>query len=620
MENMADSGKSSSEQNSPPKIQEDTSPSEVTDLFRKFSLWREESQVELTNIIKSYNNSVNEGFYDLVKEVCHLQAKFSAIKRGQDYLLNTMNGKAKQHFQETGEEGNFQDTLDVVGPKVEVLVTKDNIEHVEIRKEDEIGEVAEERTTNADHNCQDCNDVFFRKEDLIIHMKNVHESLEPGEARTMEDENQSNLLCEVKEEEIQDPQTSQGQKLQNDNEDQEVNHAWKENRSLTSQEEGLKEDNSGIDDFKPELDEYQGETAVGSSREQAEHILKGKTGGLWTANRLIGHKSEEAEKIKCQLCQYETSKKGNLRIHMIGRHENKKDHICGECSYATSRKCSLKRHIMEVHRKIKNHVCGECGYACNSKGALHAHRASVHKIGENKFKCQQCTYTAAANSAMKKHIEGVHEKIKNNVCEDCGSAFAAKGNLKNHIESVHHKGDTQMKCEQCPHVARCKSYLRAHIHSVHKKVKNHICKECGYATDKKSYLKRHMVSVHKIGEKDFKCSLCSYATVCPEYIKIHINSVHKKIKNFICEECGYAAAQKRNLTVHKELIHSKGDKKFLCEQCPYASNLKANLMTHIEGVHEKIRRHVCQDCGYASKLKSTLKKHRESVHKMSEKM
>ena len=620
MENRADTGESSSDQNSPPKMQEeqscgsrkDSSSSEVMDLFRKFSLWREESQVELTNVIKSYNNSVNEGFYDLVKEVCDLQAKLYAIKKEWDDWPDTVKGTATQHFKETEE--------------VNVQVTKDNIEHAELGKDDEVVEKPEDMTTTMDHNCQECNDVFSSKEDFIFHMQNVHEPLKTSEVRTMEDKEESNLLCKVKEGEIQDTQTSLGQKLQNELEDPEefeINRACKENGYVTYQSKPLRADNkiTENDDIKHELNEYQedtlkSKTVNGDSREQTEQILKGKTGGF----RLIGHKSKVVDKIMCELCLYETSSRNNLRAHIIGVHEDKKDHTCGECSYATSRRSSLKRHIIDVHRKIKNHVCGECGYACNQKSTLRAHRAMVHKIGENKFKCQHCTYTAPYNGMMKKHLVAVHEKIKNNVCEDCGSAFATKSNLSGHIESVHHKGDTQMKCEQCPYVAACKAYLKTHMYSVHNKVKKHICKECGYATDKKYYLKGHMVSVHKIGEKEFKCNICSYATVRPEYVKIHIDSVHKKIKKYICEECGYAAAQRRNLTVHKDLVHNKGDKKFLCEQCPYTSNLKANLTTHIEGVHEKIRKHVCQDCGYASKLKSTLKKHRESVHKMGEKM
>ena len=66
----------------------------------------------------------------------------------------------------------------------------------------------------------------------------------------------------------------------------------------------------------------------------------------------------------------------------------------------------LKRHIEAVHEKIKNHVCRECGYAASRKDAL------------------------------KHHIEAVHENIKNHVCRECG--YAASYNrenekIKNHV-------------------------------------------------------------------------------------------------------------------------------------------------------------------------------------------
>ena len=53
-------------------------PTEVRNLLKKLSRWREESQREFSNIINSLSSTINEGFNDLTKEVGDIQEKLSA--------------------------------------------------------------------------------------------------------------------------------------------------------------------------------------------------------------------------------------------------------------------------------------------------------------------------------------------------------------------------------------------------------------------------------------------------------------------------------------------------------------------------------------------------------------
>lgn len=92
-------------------------------------------------------------------------------------------------------------------------------------------------------------------------------------------------------------------------------------------------------------------------------------------------------------------------------------------------------------------------------------------INEHHEKIYVKTVDMVHQKGVKKHIEGVHKKVKSHVCVECGYAASQKGSLKSHIEAVH------------------------------RNIRSHICEECGYAAFLKKNLKRHVESVHKMGEK-----------------------------------------------------------------------------------------------------------------------
>ena len=69
---------------------------------------------------------------------------------------------------------------------------------------------------------------------------------------------------------------------------------------------------------------------------------------------------------------------------------------CNECDYTTSRKANLKRHLV-THSQDKPHLCNLCDFASNHKGALKRHLFS--HTGEKPFTCDQCDF--AANQKVK---------------------------------------------------------------------------------------------------------------------------------------------------------------------------------------------------------------------------
>ena len=90
-------------------------------------------------------------------------------------------------------------------------------------------------------------------------------------------------------------------------------------------------------------------------------------------------------------------------------------------------KGTLKRHINTVHDKLRNHVCDECEFAASQKSNLRRHKEEVHSVGDKKFKCAQCPYQTTLRGSLQVHIEGMHDNIRKYVCEDCGYAAKLQG-------------------------------------------------------------------------------------------------------------------------------------------------------------------------------------------------
>ena len=69
----------------------------------------------------------------------------------------------------------------------------------------------------------------------------------------------------------------------------------------------------------------------------------------------------------------------------------------------------LKRHINVVHDKIKNIKCDKCVYICSNNSHLKQHIKSFHnKIKD--FKCDKCEYACSSNGYLKQHIKSIHER------------------------------------------------------------------------------------------------------------------------------------------------------------------------------------------------------------------
>ena len=347
-----------------------------------------------------------------------------------------------------------------------------------------------------------------------------------------------------------------------------------------------------------------------------------------------------SDKHMCPECNFEFSTAENFRIHFNNLHSNlevseaNSEDIRESSQQIDNTKTSevvalkdrilptgsnnIKKHIKGVHEKLRKYVCQECKYAFYQKSNLTNHLLSVHNFGD-KLKCQECPYETPLKYNLKLHIRRVHEKIKDHFCgecrEQCDYTASQKSKLTHHMVSAHKSGDRQFRCDQCPYTSTIQQIVNKHIKVVHDKIREYACTECNYATSKMSYLTRHLFHVHNIGDRQLKCDLCLFETAFKVDLKRHMSAVHNDGKQKLrCEQCDYTASQKSNLKYHMVSAHKIGDQQHTCNICPYTSANPNFLKRHILAVHEKIKRYVCRECGYAASYKNSLKVHMDSVH------
>ena len=92
-----------------------------------------------------------------------------------------------------------------------------------------------------------------------------------------------------------------------------------------------------------------------------------------------------------------------------------KDNLqCGQCEYKAGRKDNLKRHIQVVHQRIKN----------------------VHiKYNAETINCGQCEYKGRKDN-VQRHVNVVHKKMKFK-CGQCNYEIARQDKLQRHVKKVH---------------------------------------------------------------------------------------------------------------------------------------------------------------------------------------
>ena len=124
------------------------------------------------------------------------------------------------------------------------------------------------------------------------------------------------------------------------------------------------------------------------------------------------HKSGNAKNwkpvnAKCSYCEKVFKNRGNLKEHILTKHENRRDHHCDECQRSFGTPGFLKTHKLNVHNRVR---CEECGKEHYNSFELKRHKATVHGIKPKGVvhQCKHCPLFFKAPKSLEKHVASKH--------------------------------------------------------------------------------------------------------------------------------------------------------------------------------------------------------------------
>lgn len=252
--------------------------------------------------------------------------------------------------------------------------------------------------------------------------------------------------------------------------------------------------------------------------------------------------------INCAHCGFEADTKDSLTEHIIA------DHVKVNETQNTKvvHNMELDKNKKEAFNGVE-YTCEICNFVTTKKDELRQHIDSNHG-SKDKLNCNECTFSTKKRkrgaAKLTEHLENAHQKVLPFQCEQCEYKFAYKRELEKHVSAVHMKIKPFL-CNFCSYETAYKSQLSWHINIVHNKVKPFLCEYCPYKTSQKRNLTLHNRCKHEM-VKPIKCTYedCNYETISTSRLTTHIKFVHQKIKPFVCQLCPFATDTNYHLQNH----------------------------------------------------------------------
>ena len=165
-----------------------------------------------------------------------------------------------------------------------------------------------------------------------------------------------------------------------------------------------------------------------------------KGGSVKMAASMRSVKEGEGACLPCVLCSKTFTQKHALARHLKS-HKSGEGHSCFKCKKTFAAVRDLKKHIDIVHFNKAEEYKKECPICHAKVQQLKTHIRFIHrnegKSSEYNCVCPQCDKTFSNDYKVKRHIQTVHEGVKNWQCTICPKRFYDKKDLGRHVKGVH---------------------------------------------------------------------------------------------------------------------------------------------------------------------------------------
>ena len=324
--------------------------------------------------------------------------------------------------------------------------------------------------------------------------------------------------------------------------------------------------------------------------------------------------------FKCEDCEFETGRRGQLNIHVKSIHKKEVKFACSLCGYKSFFNHQVRSHIDTKHKsedvrslKIGCLPCKEeiahttCELETKVKHKLidtkktkktkrkrkHNNETKVQDTSE--ISCTKCSFFTNSRITFKQHHESIHENMLRYSCSGCDLKSYWKSEVAEHIARLHTDGN-------------------AHVIGIN-------CYKCVDGTEHEicTFTERKAIKSISHPKVKLECKFCSFIELdgFHQLMLKHYKKEHPKYKLFTCNLCHYKTNYMINLKGHKESKHEESI--FPCDQCDFKSKWKTSLSEHRRTVHQifkyktqgnmKSKELLCDKCGFGSMSEKLMENH-----------
>lgn len=200
--------------------------------------------------------------------------------------------------------------------------------------------------------------------------------------------------------------------------------------------------------------------------------------------------------IKCDQCPKLFAHGRDLRRHTRLVHIDASNYIdCPYCDVKQKSSSALVSHIKCMHeegpKEVEIFTCDFCDNSYSQSNSLKEHILAKHH--DSTVTCDTCGKEFESELQCKKHKSQVHN-METKECRICQKLIKSY-NFRRHIRT--HEESTQFECDICQKQFRRSANLKRHVESVHQKIKNFFCGSCPFSTYENSSLMSHIKTHHK---------------------------------------------------------------------------------------------------------------------------